>query len=726
MLNAALNKGSKPRIIADKIEVVELSMGTQPPELEIRDIGELTTEQFRGIFRLSYAGDAHIVLRTKVQANPLNHKKQGMDVMGQSRGVLAAHQPLVVPMLLRLSNFKLNAYVVLVVSKQRGITLVFKTDPLQSLDVNSTFDSIAVIQKFIQKEIEGQLREMFREDLPGIIHRLSQKWTAGKAKVEAPYLHTNPTMMPREMVYSSAPSVVSTPAPLGHPRPSTARSLGSVGLRPTFVPRSLSLAGYSAVRSRYGVPPSLAGSFTSLGSKPGQKSKPAPVTPSLDRTSSFPDLENYDPTYGLRPEGLPPKSKYSGFGRLFTASKGIADLSDDIDEGGDSGKDEDGKKTFDLVEWEEMIPDYSAYAPSSIAQTDYETLPAVGGGTVSRPRVVHAQSQIGLPPNAVGASSSVQPGTSHQAASTSSRPATQRPTSSRQTSNFPFTSSHHESEDWVSTWREQQLRQTPGSYLPEIGVAGPSCTVPNHPMHPPTYAASSHHYQPVIRSSLHPDDSRRHSVASDPRHSSSSSYTHRSLTNSDLPQSVSTPPSSDAALHDDSLQHGSLSPSSAKQRRRSLSPSIMHRFDTNASSSSPPKHAPSKIVLRPNINTTVSHLSTLSQSNHTLSPYTHSLEHFTVRSVPPRMPRTPEDGISPSSMLLVKEKQKPVKARRKRTINLGGRAPPLQPTDTPRLSSSPSGAPSEFSDDVDHYFRTGDAYDPHSPLKRRHPFPPAL
>jgi hypothetical protein len=29
MLNAALNKGTKPRIIADKIEVVELEMGTQ-------------------------------------------------------------------------------------------------------------------------------------------------------------------------------------------------------------------------------------------------------------------------------------------------------------------------------------------------------------------------------------------------------------------------------------------------------------------------------------------------------------------------------------------------------------------------------------------------------------------------------------------------------------------------------------------------------------------------
>ncbi|EIN10855.1 hypothetical protein PUNSTDRAFT_38104, partial [Punctularia strigosozonata HHB-11173 SS5] len=188
LLNTALNKGTKPPVIADKIEVVELEMGTQqPPELEIRDIGDLTMDQFRGIFRLTYNGDAYIVLRTKVQANPLNHKQPDIHLMGGSRGMLAAKQPLVVPMLLRLSNFKLSSYVVLVVSKQKGITIVFKTDPLQNVDINSTFDSIAVIQNFIQREIEGQLRQMFREDLPGIIHRLSQQWM--KAKVEAPYLH---------------------------------------------------------------------------------------------------------------------------------------------------------------------------------------------------------------------------------------------------------------------------------------------------------------------------------------------------------------------------------------------------------------------------------------------------------------------------------------------------------------------------------------------------------
>src|SRR6202789_1924903 len=110
--------------------------------------------------------------------------------MTGSRGMLAAKNPSGVPMLLRLSHFRLSSYVVLVVSKQKGITLVFKTDPLQNVDINSTFDSIAVIQSFIQRESEGQLRQMFREDLPGIIHRLSQQWV--KAKVEAPYLNKRP------------------------------------------------------------------------------------------------------------------------------------------------------------------------------------------------------------------------------------------------------------------------------------------------------------------------------------------------------------------------------------------------------------------------------------------------------------------------------------------------------------------------------------------------------
>jgi hypothetical protein len=59
---------------------------------------------------------------------------------------------------------------------------------------------------------------------------------------------------------------------------------------------------------------------------------------------------------------------------------------------------------------------------------------------------------------------------------------------------------------------------------------------------------------------------------------------------------------------------------------------------------------PTKIVLRPSLlNNSIHHLSTLSHSNHTLSPYTRSFEHFAVRSGPPRQG---QGGSSPSTTVL--------------------------------------------------------------------------
>jgi distribution and morphology protein 34 len=60
-----------------------------------------------------------------------------------------------------------------VFSRQKGLTLVFRNDPLESLKVSSTFDSIPFVCEYLQKEIEMQLRVLMMEELPAIIHRLS-------------------------------------------------------------------------------------------------------------------------------------------------------------------------------------------------------------------------------------------------------------------------------------------------------------------------------------------------------------------------------------------------------------------------------------------------------------------------------------------------------------------------------------------------------------------------
>jgi distribution and morphology protein 34 len=176
LLTAALNKSPKPPIIVDDIFVTELNLGSVPPELEILEIGDLAEDRFRGIFKMCYSGDAFLTLKTRVQANPLNTYLDSKPSF-TSPQPLAAAAGLTIPLSITLSEIKLSAFIILVFSKQKGLTLVFRNDPLESLKVSSTFDSIQFVRDYLQRTIEGQLRTLMMDELPAIIHRLSlQLW----------------------------------------------------------------------------------------------------------------------------------------------------------------------------------------------------------------------------------------------------------------------------------------------------------------------------------------------------------------------------------------------------------------------------------------------------------------------------------------------------------------------------------------------------------------------
>ncbi|SMR49228.1 unnamed protein product [Zymoseptoria tritici ST99CH_1A5] len=172
MLTSALNKSPKPPIIVDDIIVNELNLGSTPPELEILEIGDLAEDRFRGIFKMSYTGDAYLTLKTRVQANPLNTYLSTKPSFASPQP-LAASSSLTIPIQITLSDIRLSGFVILVFSKSKGITIVFRNDPLEKLKVSSTFDTIPFVRDYLQKTIENQLRVLFMEDLPAIIHRLS-------------------------------------------------------------------------------------------------------------------------------------------------------------------------------------------------------------------------------------------------------------------------------------------------------------------------------------------------------------------------------------------------------------------------------------------------------------------------------------------------------------------------------------------------------------------------
>ncbi|KAL8800794.1 MAG: hypothetical protein Q9182_004902 [Xanthomendoza sp. 2 TL-2023] len=197
LLTTALNKYPKPPIIVDDIIVNELNLGSVPPDLEILEIGDLAEDRFRGIFKMCYTGDAYITLKTRVQArqaNPLNTYLSTRPSF-TSPQPLAASSGLTIPLQITLSEIKLSAFIILVFSRQKGLTLVFRNDPLESLKVSSTFDAIPFVRDYLQKEIEGQLRTLLMDEVPAIIHRLSLRlWVPeyrAKEDEELAYQKTN-------------------------------------------------------------------------------------------------------------------------------------------------------------------------------------------------------------------------------------------------------------------------------------------------------------------------------------------------------------------------------------------------------------------------------------------------------------------------------------------------------------------------------------------------------
>ncbi|RXW25450.1 hypothetical protein EST38_g418 [Candolleomyces aberdarensis] len=665
MLNTALNKGNKPPIIADKIEVVELEMGTQPPELEIRDIGDLTTDQFRGIFRLTYNGDAHLVLKTKVQANPLNHKLPDIHQLSGSTGMLAAKQPLVVPMLLRLSHFKLSSYVVLVVSKQKGITIVFKTDPLQNVDISSTFDSIAVIQSFIQREIEGQLRQMFREDLPSIIHRLSQQWV--KAKVETPYQKQNQSSLkkaPPPTPSRQGLETMSTPdIPLAqYSRNRGAQSDVFPSLRPPLSTskRPRSTAGMSTASHRLLSPLSA-----------------PPITNTTSNSSSStltphdPEDEPFDPTYGLRPEGLPTKPVFKGFSNLFQTNKGLVDLAEEslasstIDDDESDYQDSSGSLTeeeglagdsFDFVDWSGPVQSNTPPEP----QMEYETIPAIGGGTITRPRVVHSQSQIQSPPGIIAsnlgtglASSSSRnlAGVFSAANAGSGTPGVL----SRNPSNPYFASAIPPNSAPPTMGTAQRFQSFEGIQTNATKKAAYAHSAQEDAIYTRPHSARNPFPHPYDlerqRYDLHDDEYdddeafdedddhesiRQRRIRNFQQRQQQQEYLSMRSTPSVPPSSIASSPPRLGMGRPQSRRRLSVSSNTTTRTSSSAYPS--NPLDPSSSSSVRGSSGnPPKIVLRPSLlNNSIHHLSTLSQSNHTLSPYTRSVEHFAVRSGPPR------------------------------------------------------------------------------------------
>lgn len=174
-LTNALNK-KLPRILEDEITVLNLDWGDEAPAIEMLEIGDVALDRFRGVFKLNYTGGATITVATKVQANLLNVYQHSAPSQFTMPSFVDAQSSFPIPLHLTLRNIRLQGTVIVVFSKSKGLTLVFRNDPLQSIEVSSTFDTLPAIASYLQQQIEAQIRGLFREELPAMLYQLSLRY----------------------------------------------------------------------------------------------------------------------------------------------------------------------------------------------------------------------------------------------------------------------------------------------------------------------------------------------------------------------------------------------------------------------------------------------------------------------------------------------------------------------------------------------------------------------
>lgn len=600
----------------------------------------------------------------------MNVPRPSVDILGTPR-ILFAAAPLIVPMTLQLSALSLRAIVVLVVSRQKGITLVFKNDPLESVQVSSSFDGVESVAGYIQREIEGQLREAFRSDLPGIIHRLSQKWLSAEVKSKEGSKSTQPAGFSGEAKIETRTAYVDEFGKRLKGRGLTTRMSNlSVG------PESVSLDSDYA---------------DTAGSHYGFQS-PAPLrprAPQLFRTvaeesqqSVAESIESYDPTYGLRPDSIPVHGGFGEYERLVKlgmSGRGLGDIlgsSDGIERRYDEYREGDDYGESEEEEEERYHRDRCRYSfdplDDSSVVSGLETIPAVGGGTITRPRTFHTQSQMRSSNDKPASTSNFDKPTITRGRNDSRRKEPSRSGSS--TPRFP-------------------LGQGPSEYASDQGRSRQG-SLPNMAQHR------------VNQQHRHTKSSSTLSMMS-PREFNSSTTRHHPV----LPSSYSSPPSSSIPLDVD-VDEEEVRPLPPKR------PDVIELLSRSPSSvlnTSFDEDLP--ITLDPARNDSCAHLTTLKHSNQTLSPFTRDHEHFTARSSPFVITRagTARGGggggfasLGPSA-----DASLPVKGKRKRIHRIGAAKiiPPLSarllPPGTPirRLSDQESPGdgldgycPSELSD----------------------------
>jgi len=172
--------GRKP--LPTETQLVKLDLGSHEPEVIVTGIEELREDQVQISFEFSYQGNASMKVRFPAQINP-NFSEKRVSARGRSHiGILSAMDPVVVPIHLALSQFRLEGQCTLSGTREEA-SIEFDGDFLHSYKISTSFDGCPAgpqVTSLIRDKLRAATRNLVEKPT-----KISFKKDKDKAKDES-------------------------------------------------------------------------------------------------------------------------------------------------------------------------------------------------------------------------------------------------------------------------------------------------------------------------------------------------------------------------------------------------------------------------------------------------------------------------------------------------------------------------------------------------------------
>lgn len=173
-----------PNFLLGRIKIVEVDLGIVPPKVQIMDLSELSIDRVKGMAGVEYRGDGRVSIECCLLNNTENTHESSTFLTSWWPWSSSSSPPLVrITVSSLVIDALFNISVTLsdleeekqTIGPNEGVSIAFLSDPLESVVISTSFDSIPIVNEMARNLVEHLIRWFLNEKLALEIWDMSRK-----------------------------------------------------------------------------------------------------------------------------------------------------------------------------------------------------------------------------------------------------------------------------------------------------------------------------------------------------------------------------------------------------------------------------------------------------------------------------------------------------------------------------------------------------------------------